>query len=288
MRPRLLLALLLGTALAAGAGCSRRGERAAARASVVALVGDRPVEEETFEAYVKAATGEEPKKVSPQVASSLLDQLLEEILLDRAVEDASPKAAGATPEEKRRDVLTRRARLAEITDAELKAEYDAHPERTTRPPLLRVSQMLLTTREKAEQARKKLLQGVPWLTVSKELSVAPNAAQGGALGLLARGDLPREFEKAVWGLPAGGITPILSASHGFHILRVDERTAERTIPFEEARAAIRLALAEERSSQAASDLLAESRKRHPPQVVEEHLPFPYVGTTARVSLDSRP
>ena len=49
------------------------------------------------------------------------------------------------------------------------------------------------------------------------------------------------------------------------------------MPFEEAKAALRLALAEKRSSEALAEVLAGARKRWPVTVVEEHLPFPYVG-----------
>ena len=274
---RLVAAALAAALLPAVAACTRKGPRAAERASVVAMVGEDPVEEEDFGSYVRAAAGEPLGQVSPQVASSLLDQYLDERLLEKAVESASPKPAGKTAAERRREVLERLARLDAITDAELKAEYDRQPERWSHPPLVRLSQMLLPTREAAEAARRKVLAGADWNAVSKEASLAPNAASGGGLGWLSRSDLPREFEKAVWGLPAGGVSPVLPAGHGVHLFRVEERADGRVVPFEEARPALRLALAERRSSEALANLLAESRKRWNVVVLEEHLPFPYVG-----------
>ena len=149
--------------------------------------------------------------------------------------------------------------------------------------------MILQNRAAAEAARRKVLSGADWKKVSAEASRAPNAATGGGLGWLARTDLPAEFEKAVWGLPAGGLSPPLVAGHGVHLFRVDERADGRTVPFEEARPALRLALAEKRSAEALSALLADARKRWPVTVIEEHLPFPYVGGgAARFSLDSAP
>ena len=261
--------------------CARKGPRAASRASVVALVGDRPVELSEYAAYVRQATRQEPKEVSPRVASSLLDQYLEEVLLERAVEDAVPPAEGTNTVEKRRDVINRRAKLHEIGEEELRQEYEAHADRWQRPPLVRLSQLLLPTKEKAEEARKLLEKGTPWLQVSRALSVAPNAAAGGGLGWLSREDLPSEFEKPIWGLPAGGTTAPLPASHGFHVFHVDDRADTRVVPFEEAVPGLRLTLAEERSTMAVSDLMAEAGARHPVLVVEEHLPFPYVGALPR-------
>lgn len=276
-----VLFAVLAVLAAPGAACARRGPRAASRASVVALVGDQPVEYASFATYVKAATGDEPRNISPQVASSLLDQYLDELLLDRAVEDAGPARKDQTLESRRRELISRRARLETMSDAELRAEYDAHPERFRHSAVVRVSQLLLPTKKKADEAIRKLDAGADWNEVSRELSVAPNAAQGGALGLLSQSDLPHEFERVIWALRPGAVSQVLPTSHGFHVFRIEERLEEKTIPFEEAAPGLRLALAEERSSAAAEALVAEARRKHPVSVVEEHLPFPYVGTTAR-------
>lgn len=284
---RLLAPLLLAVLLLAPA-CARKGPGAAQRASVIALIGDEPVEEEDFGTYVREAAGAPLVEVSPQVASSLLDQYLEERLLQKAVDNADPKPKGATAAERRREVLARVARLDSIGEAELKAEYDRQPERFSHAPLVKLSQMILPTREAAEAARRRVLSGADWNTVSREVSRAPNAATGGGLGWLERTDLPGEFEKALWGLPAGGITPSLPAGHGIHIFRVEERADGRVVPFEEARPALQLALAERKSAEALASLLQRSKSRWGVVVIEEHLPFPYVGGAARFSLDSVP
>ena len=270
---------LLAAALAGG--CARQGPRAASRASVIALVAGRPVELATFDAYAKSAADDELKNLSPRVASSLLDQFLEEILLERAVEDAVPKILGSTPAERRRELIARRARLDDVTDADLRTEYDAHPERYLKPEGIRVSQLFFTSREKADAAVKRLALGAAWSEVSREMSAAPNAATGGSLGLLTRSDLPRDFERVLWGLKAGATTPVLVATHGFHVFRVEERFEGRVITFTEAQPALRLAVAQERSDRAAGEILKEARERYPLGVVEDHLPFPYVGASPR-------
>ena len=190
-----------------------------------------------FFTSARNAAGEDPKNVSPRVLSSLLDQYLDEVLLERAVAAARPPVTGATPAERRRAYLARRAGLDTLADADLRKDYGEHPDRYQRPALVRVSQMLFPTREAADAALKKLKDGAAWMDVSRASSAAPNAASGGALGLLARSDLPQEFEKAIWGLPAGGTSGVLAAPHGFHVFRVEERLDARDIPFEEARRA---------------------------------------------------
>jgi parvulin-like peptidyl-prolyl isomerase len=263
--------------------CSRSGRPGAPGPSVVATAGDRYVTLEEFFVSARNAAGEDPKNVSPRVLSSLLDQYLEEVLLERAVAAARPPVTGATPAERRRAYLSRRAGLDTLGDAELRKEYGEHPDRYRRPALVRVSQMLFPTREAADAALKKLKDGAAWMDVSRGASAAPNAASGGALGLLARSDLPQEFEKAIWGLPAGGTSGILAAPHGFHVFRVEERLDARDIPFEEARPGLRISLAEELSAKAVEDAIAEARKAFPVTVLEDHLPFPYVGTNPKAA-----
>jgi parvulin-like peptidyl-prolyl isomerase len=275
---------MLAAALAVlAAGCSRNGRPAAPGPSVVATVGERRVTLEEFFASARTAAGEDPKNVSPRVLSSLLDQYLEEVLLERAVDAARPPVAGSSAAERRRAYLARRAGLDALTDTELRAEYGEHPDRYRRPALVRLSQLLLPTREAADAALKKLKDGTPWIEVSRGASTAPNAASGGALGLLGRTDLPQEFEKAVWALPAGGTTGVLPAPHGFHVFRVEERLDARDITFDEARPGLRIAVAEKRSAQAVEDAIAEARRAFPVVVLEDHLPFPYVGANPKAA-----
>jgi peptidyl-prolyl cis-trans isomerase C len=245
------------------------------------MAGDRPVTLDAFMAWVKTATSEDPRNVSPPVLSSLLDQYLDEVLLARAVEDAEPPVSGTTPTEKRRAFLTRAAGLESLQDADLRREYEAHPERYKRSALVRVSQLLFRAREDADAAVKRLAEGASWEDVSRATSVAPNAAYGGSLGLLGRADLPREFEKAVWSLSAGKTSAVLATPHGFHVFRVDERLDARDVTFEEARPALRMSVAEDRSAKAVGEAIASARGRFPVSVVEDHLPFPYVGSNPR-------
>ena len=131
-----LIATLAAATLAAlvAGGCARKsGPPSVARPETVAMTGDRPVTLDAFMAWVKTATSEDPKNVSPRVLSSLLDQYLDEVLLARAVETAEPPVAGATPREKRRAFLNRAAGLEMLQDSDLRKEYDAHPERYGSP-----------------------------------------------------------------------------------------------------------------------------------------------------------
>ena len=217
------------------------------------MAGERPVTLEEFMAWAKKATSEDPKNVSPRVLSSLLDQYLEEVLLARAVEAAEPPVPGANPRRERRAFLARSAGLETLQDADLRREYDAHPERYKRPALVRASQLLFRDKESADAAVKRLDLGAAWLDVSAESSVAPNAASGGSLGLLSPHGPPAGVRKGRLEPSAGKRSPVVATPHGFHVFRVDERLDARDVPFEEALPALRLAVAEDRSSKAVEE-----------------------------------
>jgi parvulin-like peptidyl-prolyl isomerase len=164
-----------------------------------------------------------------------------------------------------------------MTDAELRAAYDAHPERFRQPASVHLSQLLFTSKDDAEEALRALARGEAWIEVSRKKSAAPNAKDGGPLGHLSLADLPRDFAHAVEKTPVGKTTPVLAATHGFHVFRVDERAPERTVPFEEAKEGLRLAVLQERADGALKAAIAEARAAYPVRVIEDHLPFPYVG-----------
>ena len=110
------------------------------------------------------------------------------------------------------------------------------------------------------------------------------ALDGAPLGAV----IPRAFENAVFALQPGQTTGVLEAAYGFHLFRLEERYEGRAGPFEQAKPALRLAVAERKSTEALAALVAEARKRHPVKVVDEHLPFPYVGKEARFGAEAAP
>lgn len=55
---------------------------------------------------------------------------------------------------------------------------------------------------------------------------ADKAAPDGKLGCFHKGEMVEPFEKAAFGLPVGGISPVVRTEFGFHIIKVtDKRTA---------------------------------------------------------------
>jgi peptidyl-prolyl cis-trans isomerase C len=192
---------------------------------VLAIVEGRAVTLADVADAVNAQTGKTLPEVSGNLVAALFeDRLEEEVLL------------AASPERSDRDLpAPRRASRARELVAALcppprrpsAAEIDAylakHPELHRHGERLLLRQLILPDETTARAAQDRIRRGEDFEKLSRELSRAPNAATGGAIGWIERGQLPPEFEAAVFGLPAGGVSAPVVSSAGWHVFQVVER-----------------------------------------------------------------
>lgn len=123
---------------------------------------------------------------------------------------------------------------APVTDAEVRAYYDAHKERFERPATAFLSYLQVprladagdsaAARQRALDLRKEIAEGAPFEEVARrESSDSASAAQGGDLGEFGKGVMDPAFERAAFSLPVGALSePVLSA-FGYHLLKVEKR-----------------------------------------------------------------
>ena len=150
---------------------------------------------------------------------------------ERALADAAlDQAEGAPPE---RATLERLARN----------EYDAAPEKFDTPEQIRVRHILVAAKScepeaRARELRAKAVQpGADFAALARENSDDPgSAARGGDLGLFARGKMAPAFESAAFALKEPGeISDVVKTEFGYHVIRLEERTAAARQPFDAVR-----------------------------------------------------
>jgi len=129
-----------------------------------------------------------------------------------------------------------------VTPAETRAYYDENADEFHWPERVRALQIMVNDETAAEQIRKKLLAGADFATIAKERSQSPDAATGGDLGYFSRGQMPPEFEEAVFNLKAGQISEVIESIYGFHLFKAVGRESPRMMTFDEAQERIRALL----------------------------------------------
>ncbi len=133
----------------------------------------------------------------------------------------------------------------EIPEAEIKAFYEKSKQNFSRNEAVKVRHVLIgvpedasaeqrkEAQQKIEQARQAILAGKPFAEVAKEHSTCNSAPQGGELGLVERGYMPKEFETVAFSLEKGNLSPIVQTSFGYHVLEVLDHQAAGVASYQE-------------------------------------------------------
>lgn len=129
----------------------------------------------------------------------------------------------------REEILLTRLREREVdnrltvSEAEIDAFLAAQGASLSRSEEWRVSQILLDSEAKAKTVAQRLKGGEDFAAVARELSLSPDATNGGDLGWRGAERLPTIFLKAVEKLQPGQWTGPFQSPGGFHILRLEDR-----------------------------------------------------------------
>ena len=121
------------------------------------------------------------------------------------------------------------ARIA-ITDQEITAYLQEHPERLSKPAAVRALQIVVASREKAKEVAREIRRGLSFEDAAMQHSLSPEGKSGGDLGFFSTGTMPVVFERAFTMWP-GQVSEILESDYGFHLLKLLEKRPEEELPF---------------------------------------------------------
>jgi parvulin-like peptidyl-prolyl isomerase len=290
------VAILVLVPLSLLAACKRKPS---VPPDVIARVSERMLTLADFRRYLERNAGTDLAQLTPEVASAMLDQFVEEIIISEyaashGVEIPAEKItsqvrteAGSTVIEKR-DQMRREKLLADLaaeipdpSDVAVRAYYDQHQSEFRSGEEVRVRQILVNDENVAKDIAQRLKGGASFEQLSIEFSRAPNAKRGGEIGFVSRGELPKMFEDEIFSLQAGEISDIIRTDSTFHIFKVDERRPPGMLDVEAAAPLIQTRLREEALRDRLAQLVASSRREMTIAVLTRRLPFRYSGTLPR-------
>jgi peptidyl-prolyl cis-trans isomerase C len=160
----------------------------------------------------------------------------------------------------------------DVTEAEAKAFYDGHPEYFTEPEAIRASGILIKVdvksdaakkqeaRKKMEDIQKRVKKGEDFATLAKDFSQDASAAQGGDLGTIPRGRMPKALDDAAFSLKPGEVSNVVETEVGFHLIKVHEKRPEQVVPFKDVEEKIRQHLSNQKLTQRVNEYLNEVKK----------------------------
>ncbi len=284
--------LIICCFLIASLACQRKP---ATPPDVVARVGERMITLGDFKRYLERNSGTELAQLAPEVASAMLDQYVEEVILSEyaashgvevpadAIATAVRNDAGATVIEKRDEMRRQKliaslaAETPEPSDAQIADFYNQHQNEFRAGEEVSVRQILVHEEKLAADIMARLRRGAAFEDLSRDHSSAPNAKRGGEIGFVSRGDLPKMFEDEIFPLQPGSVSNVIRTDASFHIFRVDERRGPGTVDLATAAPVIRVRLKEDAVRERITRLVAGSRKEVGVAVLTKRLPFRYSG-----------
>ena len=154
-----------------------------------------------------------------------------------------------------------------VTDQDVEAYYKEHRTEFERPPRVHVAHVLVrvppvggSEAENGAKAKiaaviKRAQAGEDFGKLAREVSEdTSNAAQGGDLGMVGRGELVPQFEQAAFALKKGEVSPQpVRTPFGYHAIKVTDVQEGGTAPLKDVAAGIRAKLIATRSDAAARD-----------------------------------
>jgi peptidyl-prolyl cis-trans isomerase D len=167
----------------------------------------------------------------------------------------------------------------EPTAAEVKAYYDEHLSEFSTQEQRQAAHILISVAAQASEAEKQAakqqaeqlladLKTAPGMfaVLAKEHSQDPgSAANGGDLGMFARGMMVKPFDDAVFSMQAGQISDLVQTDFGYHIIKVTAVKPSKAQPLKEVSALIEQRL----RAQQAADQFAELAERFNDIVYEQ-------------------
>jgi peptidyl-prolyl cis-trans isomerase C len=165
------------------------------------------------------------------------------------------------------------ADVAGASDAEARDFYQKNPDKFKQGESVRASHILLRVdpnapeptkkqaRTRINQILKRARSGEDFAALAKQHSQDGSAQQGGDLGYFEREQMVPAFSEAAFSLKPGHVSDVVTTQFGYHIVKVTDRKAAATVPFEQVSGQIVEYLSSQKKQERASQFVDAAKKR---------------------------
>lgn len=168
------------------------------------------------------------------------------------------------------EAIGREAKVS-VSDEEAAKFYEARPQLFERPGGLHLKQIFVrphsagreldeaawsAARARMEKALARIRSGQSFEAAARDVSEAPDAKDGGDMGMIPVAQLPPFYVEGARDLKPGETSNIIQSEHGFHVIKLVETEEGGKVPLAEARDRIKSVLVEAKKEDAVNAFCA--------------------------------
>ncbi len=236
---------------------------------VIATYGDEKITLEELDNFLDGLP-ENIQAIARLRKAEMLDSLLSRRMIFEYAKNkkyGEKKAVKDYIRRARREIMIQVAvqeieKSAKPTEKELKAEYQKNKQKFQEGGKVTASHIMVASEKEAKDLISKLEKGSKFAELAKKYSLAPERANGGSLGEMARGHhkttgLPEVIEQTAFSLKPGGYSGVVKSPYGWHVVYASAKNDARQMSFDEARPTLEKDLGDKKRTQAIEDLIVK-------------------------------
>jgi peptidyl-prolyl cis-trans isomerase C len=159
-----------------------------------------------------------------------------------------------------------------IKEDDAKAYFDANSQQFDEKEQVHARHILIKVEKNADEktkaeARKKLvgiqkkiMSGEDFAEMAKQHSQGPSNVKGGDLGYFGKGQMVKPFEEVAFKLAAGEVSDIVETRFGYHLIKVEDRKAQKKAVYADQKEKIMGKLKNERIQKEVNTFITKLRK----------------------------
>ncbi len=235
-KPHIIIPALCVLFAVSGCGKSPKGE-------VLASIGGEKITVADFDERISNLPERYQTVVQKRKGEFLQELINDKLLYQEAINKGLHKdreVLGVIAEARKKILIARLLKddvddVINVTEEEIVEFYGTNNDKYMMPEIMRVSHILVPSREEAENILKELSEGAVFEDMARAKSVDPTAQRAGDIGYFPKGQLMPEFENACAVLDVDEISGVVKTKLGYHVIKLTDRREPELRPLEQVR-----------------------------------------------------